>query len=118
MFVFCRCDALCGRRPRQRATRFGITEESPLPSPSEKLPVHGEEMHSERLSALPSLFMHKHRMRSVRSSLPDLFLGFRYSLKSPFSQKRGVTKAGVLPRRICYSNFGDFRFQTAGNEPL
>lgn len=61
---FCRRDFLCGRRPRQRATRFGITEESPLPSPSEKLPMHGEELHSERLSAPPSLFtgMHKHRI--------------------------------------------------------
>lgn len=49
MFVFCRCDVYRGRRPRQRATRFGITEESPLPPPSEKLPMHSEEMHSDRL---------------------------------------------------------------------
>lgn len=52
------------------------------------------------------------------SGLSDPFLGFRYILKSLFSQKLGATNAGVLPWRICYSNVGDFRFQTAGSEPL
>lgn len=118
IFVFCRRDILCGRRPRQRTTRFGIIEESPLPSPSEKLPVHGEETHNEHLSAPPSLFpgMHKHWIRSVPSNLPDLFLGFCYILKAPFSRKWCVAKAAVLPQHVCYSSFGDFRFQTAGSD--
>lgn len=45
-------------------------------------------------------------------------LGFSLHPKISVLTGTGVTEAGVLPRWISYSHFGDFRCQTAGSKPL
>lgn len=58
VFIFHRCDVFRGRRPRQGATEFSGPEESPLPSPSEKLPLHGESGTGRSLCA--AIIIHGH----------------------------------------------------------